>query len=83
MVVYDDIADDKVVIYDKGIDPIMNLGENMDFDSPNGIMYNHRSGDISIPKINWIEPLKAEIQHFISCIINGEKCLMMLLMLKK
>ena len=50
MVVYDDIADDEVVIYDKGIDPIMNLGENMDFDSPNGIMYSHRSGDISIPK---------------------------------
>ena len=75
MVVYDDIADDKVVIYDKGIDPIMNLGENMDFDSPNGIMYSHRSGDISIPKINWIEPLKAEIQHFITCVINGEKCL--------
>ena len=75
MVVYDDIADDKVVIYDKGIDPIMNLGENMDFDSPNGIIYNHRSGDISIPKINWIEPLKAEIHHFIACIMNGKKCL--------
>ena len=75
MVVYDDIADDKVVIYDKGIDPIMNLGENMDFDSPSGVMYNHRSGDISIPKINWTEPLKAEIEHFIHCIISGEKCL--------
>ncbi len=75
MVVYDDIADDKVVIYDKGIDPIMNLGENMDFDSPNGLIYNHRSGDISIPKIDWIEPLKAEIEHFIKCIISDEKCL--------
>jgi len=75
MVVYDDIADDKVVIYDKGIDPIMNLGENMDFDNLNSFSFNHRSGDVSIPKINWVEPLKLEIDHFVYCIINGSHCL--------
>ena len=34
MVVYDDIADDKIAIYDKGIDRKAMLGENMDFDQP-------------------------------------------------
>ena len=34
MVVYDDIADNKIAIYDKGIDRRAILGENMDFDNP-------------------------------------------------
>src|SRR5438034_19014 len=32
MVVYDDIAEDKITIYDKGIDRKAILGENMDLD---------------------------------------------------
>ena len=34
MVVYDDIAENKIIIYDKGIDPMAVLGKNMDFDNP-------------------------------------------------
>jgi hypothetical protein len=34
MVVYDDVADDKIAIYDKGIDRKAILGQNMDFDNP-------------------------------------------------
>ena len=34
MVVYDDIAENKIAIYDKGIDRRAILGENMDFDNP-------------------------------------------------
>ena len=34
MVVYDDIAENKIAIYDKGIDRKAILGENMDFDHP-------------------------------------------------
>ncbi len=75
MIVYDDIADNKITIYDKGIDPIAVLGENMDFDNLNSFSFNHRSGDVSIPKINWVEPLKLEIDHFVNCIINGSHCL--------
>ena len=33
MVVYDDIAENKIAIYDKGIDRMANLGEHMDFES--------------------------------------------------
>ena len=49
MVVYDDIADDKIAIYDKGIDRKAILGENMDFDQPARSEFNYRSGDILLP----------------------------------
>ena len=75
MVVYDDISEHKVKIYDKGIDPMAVLGENMDFDNIPSLTFNHRSGDIVIPKIDWQEPLKNEINHFIDCILNKSKCL--------
>jgi len=75
MVVYDDIAEKKVTIYDKGIDRMAILGEHMDFDNPEPFNFNHRSGDATIPEITWEEPLKVEIQHFVDCILNNETCL--------
>ena len=75
MVVYDDLAEDKIAIYDKGIDRMALLGENMDFDDPRTFSFNHRSGEVVIPKIKWVEPLKTEIAHFVDCIQNGTKCL--------
>jgi predicted dehydrogenase len=76
MVVYDDLAEDKVIIYDKGIDRLANLGENMDYDKSNfSPIYNYRSGDIISPKIEWVEPLKAEVSHFIDCIFGEKNCL--------
>ena len=75
MVVYDDIAENKIAIYDKGIDRMAVLGENMDFDNSSTFNFNHRSGDVVLPKINWVEPLKTEIAHFIDCIQNGTECI--------
>ncbi|MBC8490821.1 MAG: Gfo/Idh/MocA family oxidoreductase, partial [Bacteroidetes bacterium] len=75
MVVYNDIAENKIAIYDKGIDRMAVLGENMDFDNPNTFNLNHRSGDVVLPKIKWIEPLKTEIAHFVDCIQNGIDCI--------
>lgn len=75
MVVYDDIAENKIAIFDKGIDRMAVLGENMDFDNPNTFQFNHRSGDVVLPKINWVEPLKTEIAHFVDCAQNGIKCI--------
>jgi hypothetical protein len=75
MVVYDDLAENKVAIYDKGIDPMAVLGEEMDFDNPSTFNFNHRSGDVILPKINWEEPLKIEVEHFLDCILNGTPCL--------
>ena len=75
MVVYDDIAENKITIYDKGIDRLAILGEHMDFDDHNNYKFIYRSGDKSIPKIKWTEPLKLEIEHFVDCIINGVPCM--------
>jgi len=74
MVVYDDLAVNKVTIYDKGIDRMAILGENMDFDSPDPINFNHRSGEVKIPEIIWKEPLQCEVEHFVNCIINNTPC---------
>ena len=75
MIVYDDISENKVSIYDKGIDIKSNLGENMDYDDSDGIDFDLRSGDVHLPKINWKEPLATEIDHFADCIINNKKCI--------
>jgi len=75
MVVYDDTAENKIAIYDKGIDRKAVLGENMDYDNPNFQAFDHRSGDVLFPKIDFKEPLKVEIEHFIDCMQNGTKCL--------
>ena len=75
MVVYDDIDENKIAIYDKGIDRMAVLGENMEFDNPDFLKFNHRSGDVLLPKIQFEEPLKVEIAHFLDCIQNGVECL--------
>lgn len=71
MVVYDDTAENKIVIYDKGIDRRAILGENMDFDNPRGAQFNYRSGDILIPNVKFAEPLGVEAGHFADCIRNS------------
>ena len=42
MVVYDDIADAKIAIYDKGIDKKAILGQNMDFDNPRPEQFSYQ-----------------------------------------
>lgn len=68
MVVYDDVADTKIAVYDKGIDRKAILGQNMDFDRPGPVPFNYRSGDILLPQINFTEPLRVEAEHFRDCI---------------
>ena len=75
MIVYDDVAENKIAIYDKGIDRKAVLGENMDYDKPFFPSFTHRSGDILFPNINFQEPLKVEIDHFLDCIEKGTKCI--------
>lgn len=73
MVVYDDIADAKIAIYDKGIDRRAVLGQNMDFDVPQRMDYKYRSGDILLPQLRFLEPLKVEAEHFVDCIRSGDE----------
>ncbi|MGZ5522273.1 MAG: Gfo/Idh/MocA family protein, partial [Chthoniobacterales bacterium] len=73
MVVYDDVADNKIAIYDKGIDRKAILGQNMDFDHPQRAQFNYRSGDILFPEVKFKEPLRVEAEHFRDCIFNSQQ----------
>ena len=66
MIVYDDIsANEKVRIYDKGVDgprPYDSFGE---------FQYSYRYGDIVTPFLEEYEPLRHECAHFLECIRTG------------
>lgn len=74
MVVYDDIAENKITIYDKGIEPKAVLGEGMVYDKPQLMHFIHRNGEMRIPNISFREPLMVEIDHFLDCVQNGVEC---------
>ena len=61
MVVFDDMeASEKLKIYDKGV-------KNLSYDTY-GEYLSLRFGDIIIPSIKMVEPLRTEAEHFIRCI---------------
>jgi predicted dehydrogenase len=70
MVVYDDTADDKIAVIDKGIDRVPRAGERMDYDQPNYHL-RQRAGDTWLPMIDVPEPLRVEAAHFLACIRTG------------
>jgi predicted dehydrogenase len=78
MVVYDDVSTDaRVLLYDKGVtrsgpipDPrAASLGS---YETYGEFQLLLRAGDVLIPRIDFVEPLKLETQHFIDCILSGE-----------
>ena len=72
MVIYDDIVDDKIAVFDKGIDRVPKAGERMDYDFFNNYQLLHEPGDIWLPRINVREPLSVETAHFLDCLRTGE-----------
>ncbi len=67
MVVFDDTEPkEKLRIYDKGV---VDSKEYLSYDQ----QYTIRDGDIFIPAIKMVEPLKLECQHFIDCIVDNKK----------
>ncbi|MBN1202252.1 MAG: Gfo/Idh/MocA family oxidoreductase [Anaerolineae bacterium] len=68
MAVYDDVElNEKIRIYDKGVETMPYTDTFGEFQ----LQYHH--GDIVTPHIHFIEPLHLECEHFIKCIINGQK----------
>lgn len=62
MLVYDDIAEDKVVIYDKGVEvPPYSVTEE-EFHA------SYRHGEETVHRLQWMEPLRVECRHFLKCI---------------
>jgi predicted dehydrogenase len=72
MVIYDDVGDDKIIIFDKGVDRVPKIGERMDYDQFNYQLV-HRTGDVLMPRISFQEPLKTEAAHFLECLRNGKE----------
>jgi predicted dehydrogenase len=71
MVVYDDISDEKIAVYDKGVERVPKVGERMDYDHFNNYQILHRTGDVLLPRIDFQEPLKVEAAHFVDCLRTG------------
>jgi predicted dehydrogenase len=72
MVVYDDVADDKLVVFDKGIDSPIPAGADLPFDqSAAGSKLVYRSGDFHVPQLPAVEPLREEAAAFIEAIASG------------
>src|SRR5215510_4196809 len=66
MVVWNDLeADEKVKIYDKGVE--IKNGQGV-YD----LLVSYRSGDMWVPKVEQTEALAAEARYFIQCISTGE-----------
>jgi predicted dehydrogenase len=73
MVVYDDVADDKIRVLDKGVDKVPRIGDRMDFDRFDGFQLQHRMGDIWLPRVQFKEPLQLESAHFLDCLRTGKE----------
>ncbi len=67
MVVWNDVeADEKVKVYDKGVDITARQGVYE-------LLISYRSGDMWAPKVEQTEALKAECQYFIDCVREGKE----------
>jgi len=67
MLVWNDLeADEKIKVYDKGVQMTNSQGV---YD----LLVSYRTGDMWSPKVEQAEALKVELAHFRDCILNGER----------
>lgn len=71
MIVYDDMAQYKITIYDKKIN--MPDPHSMPFDDIKTGRWIPRFGDINMPYFDWEEPIKLELKHFYESIMAGKE----------
>src|SRR5277367_3635883 len=66
MLVWNDLeADEKVKVYDKGVDVTSREGVYE-------LLVNYRSGDMWAPQLEQVEALNQELSHFVDCISSGQ-----------
>jgi predicted dehydrogenase len=71
MLVWDDLdADEKVKIYDRGVDVKSTNGGKAGI---HDLLVSYRTGDVHIPKLEVTEALKAEAQYFVDCLEKNEE----------
>ncbi len=66
MAIYDDVSDERLRIYDRGVVPDKLPNDFGEF------KLLTRSGDMTVPKLEPTEPLRAECAHFVECIRSGQ-----------
>ncbi len=67
MLVWNDLeADEKVKIYDRGVDIKSREGVYE-------LLVNYRSGDMWSPQLEQVEALRKEMNYFVECIASGKK----------
>jgi predicted dehydrogenase len=67
MVVWNDLdADEKVKVYDKGVE--ISTGQSV-----RELLVNYRSGDMWAPKLEQIEALRQETKYFVDCVSRNER----------
>jgi predicted dehydrogenase len=66
MLVWNDLeADEKIRVYDKGIDkPTANAGYDL--------RVSYRAGDIWVPRVEQVEALALETKYFVDCVLSGQ-----------
>lgn len=67
MLVWNDIdPDEKIKVYDKGVDVTTR-------ESVYEMLVSYRSGDAWVPKVEATEALKLEAEYFVKCVTSGER----------
>jgi predicted dehydrogenase len=66
MLVWNDlVADEKIRVYDKGVQ--IKNGEGI-----HDLLVSYRSGDMWAPQVEQIEALRVELDYFADCVMNGK-----------
>jgi predicted dehydrogenase len=66
MLVWNDLeADEKIKVYDKGVQ--MNSGQDL-----HELLVSYRAGDMWAPRVEQTEALKVELSHFVECVTKGQ-----------
>ena len=82
MVVYDDVrADARIMVYDKGVTKKLNASTSPNagdtslgrYESFGEFQLLLRAGNVLIPKLDFVEPLKLECEHFVECVRTGNR----------
>jgi predicted dehydrogenase len=69
MLVWNDLeADEKIKIYDKGVQMTSNQNPQGVYD----LLVSYRSGDVWAPKVQQTEALKVELDYFADCIVKKQ-----------
>jgi predicted dehydrogenase len=69
MAVYDDMSDERLRVYDIGVD----LHTMDDPEAAHALPVSYRTGDIVSPYIEFCEPLLVQDQHFLDCVRTGRR----------